>query len=495
MLLRHVWTFVRANAGRVTLISLLLLAPCFWHRRIEAGDIPSHTYNAWLAHLIHAGQAPSLYIVPRWNNILADVLLEKIGALVGYVVAERIVVVAAVLIFFWGAFALIATVNQRPPWTLVPAIAIVTYGWTFYAGFLNFYIGLGLAFLAVSLFWRGRGADLFAASALALLALVAHPLAFVCLAGLTIYFRLADAAHGWLRWLLPALAVLVTLACHYYVIWLPNYYWHSRKFYRMNGADQIDLFGVRYMSFAKVVFLFCAFCFLLGLPGIWKARKPWTARASLELWLVLIFAAAMLPEVVWLSQGDPKPFGYLVSRLTSVSAVLALSVLGSVKPRAWHLAGLAICAFVFFFWSYQDTGMLNDMEAQIEKLVSGLPANRRVIETIQLPPDVSRLQFIDHMVDRACIGKCYSFANYEPSGGAFRIRTRPGSPIVSDSAEAVSDMQSGFYIVRPRDLPMDEIYQCDPNNLAKLCIRELSAGEENGALGFRLPRAACCKEP
>jgi len=39
-------------------ISALMVVPCWWHRRIEAGDLASHVYNAWLAQLIEKGQAP-----------------------------------------------------------------------------------------------------------------------------------------------------------------------------------------------------------------------------------------------------------------------------------------------------------------------------------------------------------------------------------------------------------------------------------------------------
>ena len=46
------------------LISLLVLAPCFWQQRIQAGDLSSHLYNGWLALLIERGQAPGL----RWRN-------------------------------------------------------------------------------------------------------------------------------------------------------------------------------------------------------------------------------------------------------------------------------------------------------------------------------------------------------------------------------------------------------------------------------------------
>jgi hypothetical protein len=59
--------------------SILVLLPCVWHRRVEAGDLGSHLYNAWLAQLIGRGQAPRLYIVPQWNNILADLAFAWLG--------------------------------------------------------------------------------------------------------------------------------------------------------------------------------------------------------------------------------------------------------------------------------------------------------------------------------------------------------------------------------------------------------------------------------
>ena len=166
--------------------------------------------------------------------------------------------------------------------------------------------------------------------------------------------------------------------------------------------------------------------------------------------------------------------------------MLGLCVLGSVKPRLWHLAGMAICAGVFFVWSFQDTGILNDMEQQVERMVGGLPYGRRVIETINARDD-SRLWFINHMVDRACIGTCFAYVNYEPPARQFRIRVDPGSPIATDSVDDSVKMESGYYVVRREDLPMNQIYQCEEKDLSKLCIRELSAGEENGRIGYRLP--------
>lgn len=486
MEVRRAWVFLCSNPSRVLIVSALIPVPCFWHKRLEAGDLPSHTYNAWLAHLIAQGQAPGLYIESRWNNILVDVTLEKLGVWVGFLAAERILAVVSVLLFFWGAFALINAANRRPPWYLVPAIAMVTYGWTFYSGFMNFYLSLGLGFFAVVLFWRGARADWLVAAVLALLALLAHPLGFLCLVGLGAYFRLSDVLHGWRRWVLFAAAFMVVLGFHYYLKRLHTEFFHTKDFFFMNGADQLYLFQRHYLKLVGAVLVFGIICFVFGVLWEWKGNTDrWAFRAPLEIWAVLLFTAAMIPEVIWFSK-NPMPFALAVSRLTSVTAVLGLCILGSVKPRVWHLVGFAVCACFFFVWSYQDSGTLNDMEAQVEKMVSGLPYGRRVVETINSWND-SRLWFINHMVDRACIGKCFAYANYEPPAGQFRVRVKHGSPIVTDSVEDSVKMESGFYVVRQEDLPMNEIYQCEEKDLSKLCIRDLSAGEENGRIGYRPP--------
>src|ERR1700691_5213063 len=86
--------FCHENAWIVLLVSVLILIPCFWHRHIEAGDLASHTYNAWLAQLIAKGQAPGLYFVVQWSNILFDVSLYHMGSLLGLLVGEKIIVCA-----------------------------------------------------------------------------------------------------------------------------------------------------------------------------------------------------------------------------------------------------------------------------------------------------------------------------------------------------------------------------------------------------------------
>src|SRR6202162_2843768 len=175
------WQFARAKKWAILTISVAMIVPCLWHGRIEAGDLASHVYNAWLAQLIERGQAPGLFLARQWNNVLFDLLLLKFGNLFGLSVAQKIVVPLCLLIFFWGAFALLAAVSRRPPWFLLPCLAMLAYGWTFNVGFFNYYLSLGLGFFATALVWSGRGRELILVAMFAVLVLVAHPQGFVWL--------------------------------------------------------------------------------------------------------------------------------------------------------------------------------------------------------------------------------------------------------------------------------------------------------------------------
>jgi hypothetical protein len=120
------------------------------------------------------------------------------------------------------------------------------------------------------------------------------------------------------------------------------------------------------------------------------------------------------------------------------------------------------------------------MEAQVERLVRTLPPDRRVLATIKPFPG-SRI-LIQHMVDRACIGYCFSYGNYEPGSAQFRVRVTPESRIVMPEFDPTSDMEDGTYEVQPEDLPAYQVYQCSVNG-KDLCIRALEAGEMNDRLG------------
>lgn len=473
--------FLRKRWLSVLLISALVLIPCFWHRRIEAGDLGSHTYNAWLATLVAQGKAPGLYLAPQWNNILVDSALTRLGTAFGFIVAEKIVVPVCVLFFFWGAFAFIAAATLRPPWFVAPAIAMISYGFTFYAGFMNFYLSLGLAFLSAAALWRGVRFDWVVGCALAFLAFMAHPMGFGLLIAIIAYIRLAEAVPGQRRWFVFAAALLGLVALHLVLHLFRTEPGLGPRFMAMNGADQLVLFGPRYRVLAEYVLVFGSCAFLASALRDWK-RYPLLQRfrTPLELWAILVFAVAALPGAIWLPQ-YAGAVSSLSNRLSAATAVFGLSVLGSVQPRKWIFGGLTLFAAALFVFQYRDTAILNKMEQQIDSLVSTLPYGTRVIYTIDFGNE-SRINF-RHMVDRACIGRCFAYSNYEPGTGQFRLRISPGgSPIVSNSG---LDMEHGEYVVRESDLPIAQIYQSDEADLTKLSLRDLRAGEKNGRIGHR----------
>src|ERR1700747_2371342 len=153
---RDAVSFLRKNIFAVIVVSALLLVPCFWHSRIQAGDLGSHVYNAWLAQLIEHHQISGLTITSQWSNILFDLLLLHAGNLAGFVVAEKVAVSFAVLVFFWGSFSFLAGVSDNPPWKLAPFLFLLAYGYVFHMGFMNYYLSIGFVLFALFLAW-GRG--------------------------------------------------------------------------------------------------------------------------------------------------------------------------------------------------------------------------------------------------------------------------------------------------------------------------------------------------
>src|SRR5215471_21288273 len=116
------WRFLRDRAAQVALLSMLLLIPCFWHTHIQAGDLGSHIYNAWLAQLAERQQISGVIVVRQWSNVLFDLMLRYTASRFGFMAAEKIAVSIVVLVFFWGAFAFITCASGRAPWLLTPLL-------------------------------------------------------------------------------------------------------------------------------------------------------------------------------------------------------------------------------------------------------------------------------------------------------------------------------------------------------------------------------------
>lgn len=442
--------------------------------------------------LIRQGQAPGLWIARQWNNVLFDLLLSGLGSAFGLRIAEKIAVSFAVLIFFWGAFALIGAIARRPPWTLAPLLAVFSYGWTFEMGFMNYYISLGLCFLALALFWRGGSGGRVLSLALLPLMWMAHPLGVVCFVALAAYATLAKALppryHAYL--LLAAgvllLGVRIFLARRYDVRWNP-----AARYFFFNGADQLALYSSRYYL------LYALFAALLIVALALDAKNYANSHASggqrksgfwaaigipLQLYLAVGIASVLLSTRIKLPQ-YAAPLSYLTPRLSVLSAILACCMLGAMKPRKWHAIGYAAIAAVFFTFLYIDTGALNKTEEQVERAVAALPPMHRVVDDLDYGAE-SRVE-AEHIVDRACIGHCLSYDNYEPPSGQFRVRALPGNAIVyvepAVQPDGAASTQSRDDLAKALGTPVFEISQCNGSAI-NICVRQLSPDEINDLL-------------
>jgi hypothetical protein len=496
--------FLRKYWLRFVAISAVVLIPCVWHHHLEAGDVPSHLYNASLAALIAKGHAPGLFLSRQWQNVLFDFTLSGLGNLVSLAAAEKIAVSAAVLIFFWGAFTLVCTVSHTAslktiPWFLLPCLAVLAYGWTFQMGFMNYYVSIGLAFFVLALLVRSEGRSARSVLregrfALFLIPLIwlAHPLGLIVLASAGPYILLAKRLRPGRHIYLFSVAVLLLLALHLFIEFRHwDLRWNDDPAYgawpMADGSDQLYLYARHYLLpvyLLKVLFLACLI--VDAVRGWRTAHWRQSYLLPVQLYSLAFLAICLLPSTLAIPSrfGTMGAIGFLSERLTSVAAIFACCLLGQVKPQKWHYVGFAALAAVFFTYVYLDTAAISRLEDQVVRCVRSLPPGQRVImagagtnfKSWSLPLPGNRVS-INHIIDRACIGQCFSYANYEPPSGQFRVRVQSENSFVLPTRKMDDAVLKGQYIVQQRDLPLSEIYLCDPRTLA-LCIRDLKAGQK-----------------
>ncbi len=455
----------------IPLFSVALLIPCFWQSRIQSADLSSHIYNAWLARQVHQGKAPGLWISFQSHNVLFDLMLEWLLVRVGPDLAQRFAVSISVLVFGWGAILFIFRVAGRNWWFAAPCIAMLAYGFIFHMGFFNFYLSMGLCLWYLAISW-GKGWLVHAmATPLLIVAWIAHPFPVLWAVGTAAYIaiatRIQPARRPWL--LMLGLGALVTaryILTHLYVS-----VWSLDQATLITGANQIALFGLKYvLPFAALLAIWLLLLRNLvknmGLAGLFLT-------IPFQLWLLNAAAVLLIPDRVMLPQFR-HPLGFIAERL-SLAAGLSMCALLAVAPtiRFTRVALISV-AVLFFGLLYADERKLNHVEDRLDATLSALPQGQRVVGILP-DPSLYSLCF-HHDLDRACVGHCLSYANYEPSSRQFRIRAAPGNEIVLDKFADVAAVASGTYVVQSRDLPIYLVYACG-SSLSKVCSRPLQLGE------------------
>lgn len=458
----------RSHKLRYVFISLALLVPCFWQPRIQAGDLSSHIYNAWLAQLIENGQAGGLMIVRQSTNILFDLFLGGLFRLAGPEWAQRAAVSATVLIFVWGAFAFISAAAGRRAWHLIPVVAMLAYGWVFHMGFFNFYLSMGLCFWALALAWNFQSGRAALAAALLLLAYTAHALPVVWTGGLIAYVWIASRVSLQARSRLMVASLLLMVAAHAAVSQRLLSEWSLKQISLATGADQVWVFDGKYYFILTGLLLIWGSLFLELLRG--RGKREVVFSIPFQLSVLSAAAVFILPTTVALP-GFNHALVFIGERMSLGVGICMCAMLGVAEARAAQRYGLILLAAVFFVFLFRDERALNSFEDRMDGIVAQLPPGQRVVSPI-IDPGL-RVNALAHMVDRACMGRCFSYANYEPSTAQFRIRAMEVNPVVAEQYSDAWELQTGRHVVKDRELPL---FRIGVSGKGQLAIQSLKAG-------------------
>ena len=451
------------------LASLLILVPCFWQSRMQAGDLSSHIYNAWLVEQVEAGRAPGLAVVPQFTNILFDLLLTGMFRLFGAAAAQRIAVSLAVLVFVWGAFAFARAVSGLAPWHLLPLLAMLAYGWVYHMGFFNFYLSLGLCMWVLALLWTPRPHRIVAATPLVLLACLAHPLpVFWSLAILA--YVLAARPLSPLRRALFAAACLGLMGAGHSLLRAPfSVRWSPWQICNSLGLEQVWVFDVKYVVFALGLLALWAVLFarLLHLQGL----REVLSTIPFQICFLGAAAVVLLPEAVRLP-GAASLLGYIPERMSLTVVLCSCALLAAVPPRRADRLFLFALASLFFLFLYRDERIINALEDRVGHAVAVLPAGSRIV--MPVADSAIRANPWWHILDRACLGHCLSYGNYEPATLQFRVRAKGRNAIVTASDGEAWLLRRGGYVVRGSDLPL---FQVEIDSAGNVSVRPLHAAD------------------
>jgi hypothetical protein len=435
------------------LAALLISIPCFWQPHIQANDLSSHLYNAWLVNQVEAGQLKGLYIVPQFTNVLFDHLLSFLLKSGSVVFTERVAVLIAVQIFFWGCFALVSTVARRRAWTIIPFLALLTYGAVFRMGFFNFYISVGMCAWAITLAWRNQLRRRLLAIPLLVLAYTAHLIPCLWAIGVIGYVivgrRLRPSHRPWLGAAALTGIAGLTLFIYKYVVaaWQPHI-----NFSSFPGVDQVLTYGAKYLVVAGGLF---AFWILLLIQ---RVQMPSFLRdLSFQLWVLSAATCLLMPTIIWLPIYSAA-LTYIVIRLSLLSAVLLLAVIARVRLGLFeNLISIALLALYFSF-AYVDERAINSVEQDVAKVLATLPAGTRVVATLK--DSQLYVPALEHVLDRECIGRCFDFGDYEPATTQFRLRATEGNAYVLTDIGDLSQFEHGEHVWQRQDIELIRLLPC-----------------------------------
>ena len=259
------------------------------------------------------------------------------------------------------------------------------------------------------------------------MAWMAHAVPVVWAVFAIVYVAAARWFRPRYRWLLTGTAVSLLAGASFFLRTHLQVSWSAAQNFAITGIDQLVVFGPKY-------FLIAAGALVIGtllVVGLFDTRGIGRTLLAIPLHLAICAAAGafLIPERILLP-GESQAIGFIAERWSLIVGLSLCVLLSVAKPRRWQVLAMATVCALFFAFLYSDDRALNRDEDRMQAAVSVLPPGSRVVAA-----PVSghgRIASYLHMIDRVCIGRCFSFANYEPSSRAFRVRVRGRNDFVTN---------------------------------------------------------------
>ena len=451
------------------IVSLLIAIPCVWQPHIQAGDLSSHLYNAWLVNEVSAGHLPGLYVVPQFTNVLFDYLLSFLLKAGGTVIAEHAAVLLAVQIFFWGCFSLASVVACRPAWTVAPFLAIAAYGAVFRMGFFNFYLAVGICACAIAFAGQNDRRRRHLVIPLLVLAYIAHPLPCLWAVGVIGYAWVAGRLQPWRRWWLLAIGLTCLAGSALFLARNVASRWAAGlRIESILGADQVLTYSLKF-KFVEAALL----CFwILLLVRRFEMAPAMLENVPFQLLLLNAAAGLCLPDAIGFPHSHLR-LTYIAIRLSLLSAILFCAVVAPLRMHGLE-KGIAVAVVILFFsFAYVDERAINALEAKMDGAIKTLPPGARVVATVR--DSGLFLPALQHLVDRPCIGRCFDFGDYEPATTQFRLRATPGNPYVMSDINDILDLENTENVWRRKDIELYHLLPCPARR--DICISIVQPGE------------------
>jgi hypothetical protein len=196
-----------------------------------------------------------------------------------------------------------------------------------------------------------------------------------------------------------------------------------------------------------------------------------------QIWSLHVAALVLIPSAIQLPQYQ-HVLAYIPQRISLLTGILFIMMVGRARYGRGITRFTTLVATVFFTCLYLDGVAFNRVEDQVAALVTRLPPGQRVVAGIS--DAGARLNALMHVVDRACIGRCFSYGNYEPATAQFRIRVTGPTRAVAADMGVVQKLEEGQYVVTAAEDPLYSVcpFEQDPSHFY---LRAIHAGQQTCA--------------